>query len=94
MEAAVAGVPQLVYPNTNDQLGNAARVEFHNIGQWGAHNDDVQTIAHRIAQLLRDDTIKSAARAMAEKCRIERDQDTALRLVETILKAQTTDAQP
>lgn len=92
MEAAVAGVPQLVYPNTNDQLGNAARVEFHNIGQWGAHNDQEQIIEHRIAQLLADDTIKSTAHAIAEQCRLERDQDTALRFVETILKDVPTDA--
>ncbi|MEM6277645.1 MAG: nucleotide disphospho-sugar-binding domain-containing protein, partial [Pseudomonadota bacterium] len=63
IECIEAEVPMLLYPQVNDQQGNAARVAFHGLGLIGDHGDTALTLARQITELSRD---KDVARRLAE----------------------------
>ncbi len=59
-ECIFKGVPMLVYPiDRMDQLGMAARVEFHGIGLRGKQNDEPNSIADKLTTVLASDTIRA-----------------------------------
>ncbi len=79
------GVPMVVYPFTFlDQPGNAARIEFHGLGEVGSrHEDDAADVAARIERVLVDPTPREAARRYAELVR--RSDPRPLEEVERLL---------
>ena len=57
-EAVSSGTPMLVYPQSNDQKGSAARVVYHGLGRAGRFDDPVENIETDISAILDDCIIK------------------------------------
>ncbi len=64
-ECIFQGVPMLVYPiDRMDQLGMAARIEFHGLGLRGRQDDTPARIGENLASVLADDSIRGRITAM------------------------------
>lgn len=85
LEAIEAEVPLLIYPITNDNCGNAARVVYHNIGVMGHPRDDADAMATHIEGIFDDPTIPAALAEMKAACRREIDSDAAVKAVGDLL---------
>ncbi len=69
-ECIFRGVPMLLYPiDRMDQLGMAARVEFHGLGLRGKQGDTPAQIAEKLASVLADDSIRTRIAAMQDQFR-------------------------
>ena len=67
-EAVSSGTPMLVYPQSNDQKGSAARVVYHGLGRAGRFDDPVENIETDISAILDDCIIKKNLYAAAPTC--------------------------
>lgn len=86
VECIEAEVPMLLYPQVNDQQGNAARVAFHGLGRIGTASDTAETIARHIHELSRDESVASRLKAMRESFDIATASDSLERAVEALAK--------
>lgn len=81
------GVPMVLFPfRVNDQLGYAARAEFHELGIVGDRDaDDAATIRSRIEDALSDPRYRTRVQAMNDAFRRYEADRTAVRVVEALL---------
>ncbi|MGA2448734.1 MAG: hypothetical protein ABTD50_08680 [Polyangiaceae bacterium] len=69
-ECAYFGVPMLTFAIGGDQLGNAARVEFHRIGRFFDHRRvGAPELIRMIDALATDSEVRSTVRSLSEMCR-------------------------
>jgi MGT family glycosyltransferase len=81
------GVPTVVYPlETNDQMGNAARIAFHGLGVVGDRNrDKADSIRHHVESILADDGCRQRVRAMQARFRAYEGADRGVEAVKALL---------
>lgn len=89
LECIHYGVPMLSYPfNVNDQLGNATRVRYHNIGIVGERETDrPEVIRAHIHQLLSDNQIHDSLNRLRQSVQRYTPQQT-VDLFERLIQAQ------
>jgi len=93
-ESIIAGVPMLVFPQTNDQPGNGMRVQYHGIGKVGrAHRMSVNAMAELVETCLTDTAIAESVAAMRAKMKRDENANLPARFVERILGGDTDKAQ-
>ncbi len=86
-ECIVNGVPMLVYPfDFMDQPGNAARVAFHGLGEFGDRaRDTAAAIAGRISRLLGDPGVAARMAAMQSAFEIYHAAGRPIEFVERVM---------
>ncbi len=89
------GVPMLVYPfkQTTDQMGNAARIAYHNLGIMADREvDQAKDIIGKLEHLLGDPSYKTRLEAMRSHFDKYTHEDRAVNAVEAILTSQGANA--
>lgn len=87
-ECIAYGVPMVVYPfNVNDQMGTAARIEYHHLGLTGdRRSDSSPSIQKRIKQAMEDQQIRNNILLMQQHMKRYTDSRLAAQAVERILE--------
>ncbi|MEM1375067.1 MAG: nucleotide disphospho-sugar-binding domain-containing protein [Pseudomonadota bacterium] len=89
LECVEAGVPMLLYPQVNDQEGNAARVAFHGLGRIGQPADTADTIARHIRELSTSAEVAQRLAAMRASFEASTDDRTLEHAVEALARTGT-----
>ncbi len=85
-ESIFHGVPMLVFPGVTDQPGNAARVQYHNLGARGnAAKITPDALGTMIDEILQNENYKNAAGDMQTIFRQQEDCRTGIETVEQML---------
>ncbi len=90
-ECIYCKVPMVVYSTKQvDQNGCAARVAYHRLGIMGDKDKDTsEQIEHNIAQVLSEPVFRCNVSTMHERCKRYEVANTAVKVVDEILKNQT-----
>jgi zeaxanthin glucosyltransferase len=91
------GVPMLAYPfkRTTDQMGNAARITYHDLGIVGDRDaDSAQQIRQRIERVLRARSFTAAVGRMRDHARRYEREARAEALVERLLQGGRQAVEP
>ncbi len=89
-EAIWAGVPLLVLPQSYDQPGNAARVEYHSLGKRFTSKSDlsIESIEDALADLLDRPIYREAMARMSKRFRSEASMAPAVDFVEAVIRGE------
>ena len=89
VESVLASTPMIVYAKPqNDQLGNAARVEYHGLGKVGGAKDDAEKIERDIASVLSSEEIRLSVDNMRRAFRAYEDNRVAEEVVNQLLRGR------
>lgn len=90
-ECIWSGVPMVVFPFAVEQPGNAARVQYHQLGVHGnAARADPGQIRSMIQHVLVDASIRASVSAMSELFHRKEVARPSLKVVDSLLEASTT----
>ncbi len=89
VESVLASTPMIVYAKPqNDQLGNAARVEYHGLGKAGRAKDDADKIERDIASVLSSEEIRLSVDNMRKAFCAYEDNRVAEDVVDQLLRGR------
>lgn len=94
-ESIYYGVPMVVFPCWLDQAGNAARVEFHNLGVRAEIAEvNAKMVATLLEKVTEDSAIREGIKRMQRVFRSEADYNTGADMVAHFLERRTEAARP